>query len=155
LLVEAFVIPGFGIAGILGIICVVGSLSLMMVANDFFDFDLVPSADIFVAVATTLSGVIGSILFLFFVGVRFTKSNLFQRVALTETQDKAAGYTGRFVNESMTGKKGTAFTVLRPSGKVLIDGQIYDAFTRGDYINKGQEIEVLDDEGTSLRVKGV
>ncbi len=155
LLVEVFVIPGFGVAGILGIITVVGSLSLMMLNNDVFDFDLVPSADIFVAVATSLSGILAGILLLFFAGIRFTDTKLFARVALTETQNKAEGYTGRFVSETMTGKTGTAYTVLRPSGKVMIEGELYDAFTRGDYIEKGQQILVLDDEGTSLRVKEV
>jgi membrane-bound serine protease (ClpP class) len=153
LLVEAFVIPGFGIAGILGIICVVGSLSLMMLNNDVFDFDLVLPTEIFVAVGTTLSGILGSILLLFFAGVRFSNSKLFSRIALTDTMQSTEGYTGRFVEQPMAGKKGLAYTVLRPSGKVLIEGEIYDAYTRGDFIDKGEEILVLDDEGTSLRVK--
>jgi membrane-bound serine protease (ClpP class) len=153
LLVEAFVIPGFGIAGIAGIVCVVGSLSLMMLNNDAFDFELVFPTDIFIAVSTTLSGILGSILLLFFAGVRFSNSKLFSRIALTDTMQKTEGYTGRFYNESMAGKKGIAYTVLRPSGKVMIEGEMYDAHTRGDYIEKGDEIIVVDDEGTSLKVK--
>jgi membrane-bound serine protease (ClpP class) len=43
--------------------------------------------------------------------------------------------------------------VLRPSGKVLIDGKIYDAYTRGDYIEKGEIVEVISEEGPSLKVK--
>ena len=46
-----------------------------------------------------------------------------------------------------------AYTVLRPSGKVMIDEKIYDAFTRGDYIEKGTAIEVLSSEGTTLKVR--
>jgi membrane-bound serine protease (ClpP class) len=49
--------------------------------------------------------------------------------------------------------QGTAHTVLRPSGKVMIGETIYDAYTRGEYIEKGQGVEVVSDEGTSLRVK--
>lgn len=154
LLVEILVLPGFGVAGVLGITAIVSSLVLMMLNNDAFNFDFVPSADIFVAVVTTLTGVAGSILLLFFAGVKFTDTKIFSRIALTDTQDKSEGYTGRFVKESMTGKKGTAYTVLRPSGKVMIEGEIYDAYTRGDFIDKGQEVTVLDDEGTSLRVRG-
>jgi len=48
-----------------------------------------------------------------------------------------------------------AFTVLRPSGKIKIDDNVYDAFTRGDFIEKGKEIEVVNEEGTSLQVKEV
>jgi membrane-bound serine protease (ClpP class) len=53
----------------------------------------------------------------------------------------------------MTGKTGVAETVLRPSGKVLVDGKLYDAYTRGDYIEKGQPIEVISHEGPALKVK--
>ena len=55
----------------------------------------------------------------------------------------------------MNGKTGTAFTVLRPSGKVVIEGEIYDAFTRGDYISKGQDIEVISQESSTLQVKPI
>jgi membrane-bound serine protease (ClpP class) len=53
----------------------------------------------------------------------------------------------------MIGKAGTAHTVLRPSGRVLIDGQIYDAFTKGGYIEKDSAIEVISEEGSTLKVK--
>jgi membrane-bound serine protease (ClpP class) len=72
-----------------------------------------------------------------------------------ETQDPSEGYVVKPATESLKGKKGTAYTVLRPGGKVMIDGQLYDAYTRGEYLEKGDSIEVLDDETTSLRVKKV
>ena len=37
----------------------------------------------------------------------------------------------------------------------MIDGEIYDAYTRGNYIEKDAEVEVISDEGTSLKVKAV
>jgi membrane-bound serine protease (ClpP class) len=55
----------------------------------------------------------------------------------------------------MKGKTGVAHTVLRPSGKVIIDGKMYDAYTRGEYIEKGETVEVVDHETTSLKVKQV
>jgi membrane-bound serine protease (ClpP class) len=53
----------------------------------------------------------------------------------------------------MLGKKGISHTVLRPSGKVFIDEIVYDAFTRGEYVEKGESIEVVGIEGVTLRVK--
>jgi membrane-bound serine protease (ClpP class) len=53
----------------------------------------------------------------------------------------------------MLGKKGVSHTVLRPSGKVFIDEIVYDAFTRGEYVEKGESIEVVGIEGVTLRVK--
>ena len=67
--------------------------------------------------------------------------------------DRESGYTSNFKKESLLGKLGTAYTILRPSGKVMIDGKIYDAYTRGEFINKDQKVIVTSEEGTSLKVK--
>ena len=53
----------------------------------------------------------------------------------------------------MLEKKGIAYTVLRPSGRVLIDDIIYDAYTRGNYIKKDAQIIVINEEGATLQVK--
>lgn len=150
---EIFVIPGFGVAGIAGISLTVVSLILIMVNNDSFNFDFVSSSQIIKASVATIGGLVGGFSLLFFFGGKLTGSKFFSRVALTETQDKLQGYTSTFFKEPMVGKKGTAFTVLRPAGKVMIDGQVYDAITRGEYIEKGQFVEVVEEDTTSLRVK--
>lgn len=150
---EIFVIPGFGVAGIAGIFLTVGSLVLVMLNNDAFDFTFVPFEKAFIAVSTTLAGMLGSLAILFIGGVRITDTKIFKRIALTETMSRADGYSSNFNPESMMGKKGVAYTNLRPSGKVVIEGELYDAYTRGDYIAKDEKIEVVSDEGTSLKVK--
>ena len=81
------------------------------------------------------------------------QSKAFQRMALTETQESSKGYTVNNVTKSLKGKTGTAYTVLRPSGKVMIDDQLFDAFTRGDYVEKGDAIIVIESEGVTLKVK--
>jgi len=151
--VEVFVLPGFGIAGIGGITLTVGSLILIMINNDAFDFRFVPANSIFMAVVATFGGLLGGMILLFVAGARISDTRFFKRIALTDTQDREQGYTASFFKEPMKGKKGTAFTILRPGGKVMIDGQIYDAITRGEYIEKGQLIEVIQEETTSLKVK--
>jgi membrane-bound serine protease (ClpP class) len=90
---------------------------------------------------------------MFFGGIRLTNSRLFKRIALQTVQNRSEGYTSNFKQESMIGKTGTAYTVLRPSGKVMIEGSLFDASTRGDYIEKNDKIKVINDEGTSLKVK--
>lgn len=151
--VEIFVLPGFGLAGIGGIVMTVGSLILIMINNDAFNFDFVPANDILYAVAATFGGLLGGMILLFIGGARITNTSFFKRVALVDTLDKVQGYTTRVSPESLRGIKGIAHTVLRPGGKVLINGQIYDAYTRGEFIDKGQTIVVIDDETTTLRVK--
>ncbi len=151
--VEIFVIPGFGVAGVLGILCTVGSLILMMVNNDAFDFSFVRLDEMLFASAAVITGLMGSVVVVFLGGARLANSKMFQRIALSETMEKSEGYTSNFKKESFVGKVGTAYTILRPSGKVMIDGEIYDAFARGNYIEKDVEIEVIAEEGTSLKVK--
>jgi membrane-bound serine protease (ClpP class) len=150
---EVFVIPGFGVAGILGITLTLGSLILVMLNNDAFDFTFVEFDSIIMAIIVASLGVFGGLALLIIVGVKMTDSKLFARVALTDTMNRSDGYTSSFIKESMIGKSGTAHTVLRPSGKVMIDGDVYDAYTRGDYIDKDQKIIVTSEEGTSLKVK--
>jgi membrane-bound serine protease (ClpP class) len=152
---EIFVIPGFGIAGITGLMFAIGALILVMLNNDYFDFSFVKASEIFQATATILAGLFGGLIIMFFGGVRLTNSRIFKKIALQAVQNKSEGYTSNFKQEPMTGKTGTAYTVLRPSGKVVIEGVLYDAYTRGDYIDKNDKVKVINDEGTSLKVKKI
>ncbi len=153
IIAEIFIIPGFGVAGVLGITLTVVSLILIMLNNDFFNFEFVPLGDIVVATAVAFGGLTGGVVVLFFGGARLMKSKAFQRITLTETQESSKGYTVNAKTKSMNGKTGTAYTVLRPSGKVMIDDQLFDAFTRGDYVEKGDPIIVIESEGVTLKVK--
>ena len=151
--IELVAIPGFGFLGIGGIVLTVSSMILVMLGNDVFDFTLVPFKDIFAATATTLGAFAASFILLFFAGVKLTNTRFFQRVALSTVQNRAEGYTARFREESLLGAKGKAFTVLRPSGKVMINNEIYDGYTRGEFLLKDDAIEVISEEGTTLLVK--
>lgn len=150
---EIFVIPGFGIAGVSGIILTVGSLVLIMLNNDSFDFEFVKMNDILVSLAAVTGGMLGGGVLLFVLGANLDKTRFYKKVALTDTQDSGKGYTSNPVEIPLVGKAGLAQTVLRPSGKVIIDGKIYDAYTQGDFIDKGQRIEVINDRGSTLKVK--
>lgn len=152
---EVFVIPGFGVAGIAGISLTIGSLMLVMINNDMFDFSFVDGSEIFVAALTTVTALILSIAVMLVGGVRLSQSKVFQRIALVDEQKKEEGYTSRFNQVSLMDKEGVAYTKLRPSGKVLIDDELYDAFTRGNFIEKDDKIIVISEEGTSLKVKKV
>jgi membrane-bound serine protease (ClpP class) len=155
IVLELFVIPGFGVAGVLGIIFTVGSMILIMLNNDFFNFDFVPLGDIVMAMVAALGGLTGGGLLLLFGSSRIAQTKAFQKMIRNETQEKEKGYIANFNEQPMVGKSGTAHTVLRPSGKVMIDGKLYDAFSRGEYIEKADLIEVIDVESSTLRVKKI
>ncbi|MEQ9285985.1 MAG: NfeD family protein [Cyclobacteriaceae bacterium] len=152
---EIFVIPGFGLAGIAGITLTIGSLVLVMLNNDAFDFSFVNSTKLVTALFTIFIAFGGAVVLMFIGGVRLTTTNMFKKIALQTEMTRELGYTSNFKKESFTGKQGVAFTILRPSGKVMIDGELYDAYTRGNYIEKDTPVEVVSDEGTSLKVKSI
>lgn len=153
LALEIFVIPGFGIAGVSGIVLMLVSLVLIMINNNAFDFQFVRTSDILIALTAATGGLLGGVILLFVVGANFADTKIYKRVALTDRQESSQGYMSNPSNKGLMGKTGVAYTVLRPSGKILIDGKMYDAHTRGDYIEKGQSVEIISDEGPSIRVK--
>jgi membrane-bound serine protease (ClpP class) len=155
LLAEIFIIPGFGVAGVAGITMTIVSLVLIMLNNDFFNFDFVPFGDIVVAFFATIGGLAGGMLLLFFGGAKLSNTRAFQRIALMDSQNRSEGYTVNFNSENMRGKQGVAHTVLRPSGKIMIDSEVFDAFTRGEFIERGDAIEVIGTEGVTLKVKKI
>ncbi len=149
---EIFVIPGFGLAGVLGIVFLFSSLLLSMIQNNVFDFDTVKGDHLNTAFQTVGIGFIGSIVLLFLTASLLLKSKAFSKFTVQEIIDTKAN-TSVETRFSLLQKEGVAYTVLRPSGKVKIDGTIYDATSRGDYINQNEKIIVIEDDKSSLKVK--
>jgi membrane-bound serine protease (ClpP class) len=144
--VEIFVLPGFGVAGILGVLFVFVGLVLSLIENVVFDFEPVNTEKLGVAIMTVVVGIMGGFILSLYLGKKlFTShSGPFKNLALNTVQDIKEGYLNvdaSFV--ALKGKTGTAQTVLRPGGKVLIDGEVYDAITEAGFIDRGEDIVVL------------
>jgi membrane-bound serine protease (ClpP class) len=153
LVVEFFVIPGFGVFGVAGIVLTLGGLVLGMLPNEALDFEWVPSSQLFGALLTLILAALAAVGLVFWLTPKVNEWGAFKHLTLATTQDRSQGYTASVYSESLVGKIGTVHSRLRPSGKVELDGEIFDAYSRGDLLEKGQAIEVISTEGTSLRVK--
>ena len=153
LILEIAVIPGFGIAGLSGLILITSSLILAAVNNDVFDFTFVPDGDIYTASATVLIAMTGGTVLILVSGNLFLQSAAFKKISLQETFQATDGFTSNFHTETLIGKEGLSYSVLRPSGKVMIDGTIYDAYSRGEFIEEKKNIIVIEQIGGSLKVK--
>lgn len=153
LALELFVIPGFGIFGILGIICILAGLVLGMLPNQDFNFDFVPASQLFAALLTVILAALASVGLVFWLTPKINEWSAFKTITLATTQDRSEGYTSSFYSENLLGKTGKVHSRLRPSGKVEIEGEIYDAFSRGEFLDQGEQIVVISTEGTSLKVK--
>lgn len=153
LAIELFVIPGFGVFGVLGIVCILTGLVLGMLPNQNFDFQFVSSTDLFTALLTVILSSIVSVVLIFWLTPKVNEWGAFKTITLAATQQRSEGYTSSFYQHELLGKVGVVHSRLRPSGRVEIEGDIYDAYSRGEFIDQGEEIIVISTEGTSLKVK--
>ncbi|NLJ00473.1 MAG: nodulation protein NfeD [Bacteroidales bacterium] len=148
---EIFVVPGFGIPGILGIICVLAALVLAMIGNVRFNFEGVPMREAFKAVMTVLGGMGMGLVLIIYLSSRIGKRGFLRHVALNTDQEG-------FVSVSMepltlVGMTGVASTDLRPSGKVYMEGEFYDANSLKGFVDKGDEVVVIRYENFQLYVR--
>jgi membrane-bound serine protease (ClpP class) len=148
---EVFVIPGFGVAGISGILAVVLSLAFAMIDNaDFFTFDgsftltplLKPVAMVTMSITIAVFGSVWLIRKLLTV-------RSFNGIALQEEMKADEGFTGVVSDlEIYVGQGVTVFTDMRPGGKVMTsDSRILEATLRfGGYASKGEILKVVSAE---------
>jgi membrane-bound serine protease (ClpP class) len=76
--------------------------------------------------------------------------------ALFATQNHEDGFVAPDLSlSSMLGQEGTAFSMLRPGGKVLIENEVYDAICREAFIDKGNNVRVVAINNAQLIVEKV
>ncbi len=143
LVLEIFIIPGFGVAGIAGIALVVWSIFLASVSSTQ-------------AIISLVVALVGSIVALA-LGIKFmTARNLWNRLVLGEKQQNQAGYTShRRDLQQFTGQNGITLTPLRPAGTAQFGSQRLDVVTEGGFIPANTMVEVLAVEGTRVIVRQV
>jgi membrane-bound serine protease (ClpP class) len=144
ILIEIFIIPGFGVTGISGVLLCATGLIFAMVDNSLFKtpegFNLAvlvrPMATLSIAVFCGLTGAI-------YLTRRLYSTRMFSRIALRTDLTGSEGYVGVATAPALTvGSEGVAQTALRPSGKVEINGEIYDAVAAYGMIGKGDAVRV-------------
>ncbi|HBB91449.1 MAG TPA: serine protease [Bacteroidales bacterium] len=154
LLVEIFVIPGFGVAGISGIVLMVIGLSLSLIRNVKLDFSGVQASDIFQAFTLVILSVITAFVGSVWISSKMLTNSPLRFLSLQRTQQKSEGFVA--VSQEMmdlAGCTGEAYSILRPAGKVMINGRIYDAVADVSWIPKGSKIIVVRQESSQVYVK--
>ena len=157
LLLEFFVVPGFGVTGVSGIILMAASLILSMIFNIGFDFSFsAPELFIkymFLVIAACFTGFFLSL----WLGKKLISADTrYGSLALKTKMNADEGYVAQDMNLThYIGKQGIASTLLRPVGKVEIDGEILDATSEVGFIEKDESIEVTRFENAQLFVKKI
>jgi membrane-bound serine protease (ClpP class) len=143
LLAEIFLIPGFGLTGISGIIAILTSIFLT------FGNIIQAAYSILIALGFTIVG--------FFLLIRYIPATrTWRKFILFTKQEKELGYTVGIKNSKrLIGKEGIVTTPLRPSGMVEVNGEKLNAITRGEYVNSNTKIKIISVEGNKIVVEAV
>jgi membrane-bound serine protease (ClpP class) len=152
--VEIFVIPGFGITGILGIVLMVAGLTMSMVKSTgpgMFDIDF---QGLTVALFVVIIAVTVSVFLSIFITKKLFSENSFAHLGLYKTQQREQGYTSASDKyEAMKGKEGKSLTKLRPAGKVVVENDTFDAIAEIGFVEKDEDIVVTGYRNAQLVVK--
>ena len=155
IILEVFVIPGFGVAGVTGIVLVVVGLVLSLLANVRFDFSFIQMNTILEAVFVVILAIMGAIV-LSFQSAKVLFTNPRFGMALAHTQNHAEGYIAPDSSQQdLIGREGITFSMLRPGGKVMIDNDVYDAVCRESFIEKGNKVKVVAFQNAQLIVEPI
>jgi membrane-bound serine protease (ClpP class) len=148
LVLEIFVIPGFGFAGVLGIGALLAGLSLSLIGGGAtWEFVAVAMGRVLISVLLALAA---SLLLL-----RFLPRLPFGRQLILDTGLAAGeGYASAPESDNRwLGKHGTAISPLRPAGIAEIDGERVDVVSDGEFIDVGMPIVVTRVDGNRIVVR--
>jgi membrane-bound serine protease (ClpP class) len=149
---EIFIIPGFGLPGISGIILIIAGLTLSLIGNTNFDFRHVPLSDYSRATMTVLAGLCSAVILIIWLSNRIGTKGILHKAALNA--DLATSLSAP-QNNNLAGQTGTTATPHRPSGKILINGEIYDSISNTGYIEKGVHIKIIRSENTQVYIEPI
>ncbi|MFZ0033459.1 MAG: NfeD family protein [Sedimentisphaerales bacterium] len=165
-MVEIFVLPGFGIAGILGVMCILVGLFGMLIKNPPdkapwpqtpLDWQLFTSE-----VWGLLFGFMGFILLALLLPKYLPKIPVVRRLVLKPPDATVVQASAAIAGQSMesfvqpaiqAGVKGVTISQLRPAGKANFGGRRFDVVSRGELIEANREIVVVLVEGNRIVVR--
>lgn len=141
IILEAFVIPGFGATGVIGMTAILSSIFLIAPS--------VSSGIITIGVA------LAAAVMLVVISMKNKKTrNIWKKLILKDRTDAENGYTSpNMDNSSYLGKEGVAISPLRPAGAIDIDGNRVDVVTEGDFLAAGTKVKVIGLDGTRIIVR--
>lgn len=141
---EIFVIPGFGITGISGIVLTIGALTLALVRNINFDFTFVPAGSVAVSFLMVTVAMALPLVLLIAFGQQIFSTTLFQKMSVATEMRTSEGFSVKdSVLEALIGSNGITVTDLRPAGKIEVNGERYDVVADGGFITKGSDVKVV------------
>lgn len=156
LLVELLLLPGFGVAGISGLACILAGIYLSLVNFTIpqyeWDYDRLKDAFVSLTIALSCFVVLVAATWRF-----LPESRLARRLVLAS---EVGGDAGFYVQEpaeaqGRIGQTGTAVTMLRPAGTGRFEGKNLSVVTRGEFLDKGEALVITQVDGNRYVVERV
>ncbi len=157
LLLEFFVIPGFGVAGLFGMAFVM--MSLVMAGQDFFIPHSGSQWQILLnsLAALCAAGIAFSLLawgLSQYLGVIPLVGRLALQPPRPDPERAPTDYAGHApISQLRPGQVGLADSALRPAGRALFDHQFYDVVSDGSFVEAGRPVRILEISGNRIVVR--
>jgi len=148
-LLEILVIPGFGVAGIAGFLMIMYSLFKMLIGEHPLpeEFNIAMRS---MSYSFVLMMGLGALIFR-----ALTHSEYYKKIVPVSGQSSAEGYSISKGYKNLVGQTGVTTSILRPSGRVEIHGQVYQAMSTGEFIESGESVTVSGTDENQIIVKKV
>jgi len=157
LLIEIFVIPGFGAAGISGIALMLLSIVMAMiqrVPSDPIGVPLTFPTEMWQDAMLNLGvGLLVAFLSAVLLARVLPQTNVFHRIMLDAAISKEEGYQSAEEQPNLVGTQGVAATPLHPAGIGEFDGERMNVVTRGPFLEKDTAIVIAETHGNRIVVK--
>jgi membrane-bound serine protease (ClpP class) len=146
ILIEILVIPGFGVTGVLGILAVFASFFMTLVGNEPTGTDLLNAG------ATLSSSLILSMAGVFIMAKYLPESKILNFIIVRDKGEKGAAVKDTRYYMELVGKTGSVTSDLKLTGKIEIEGEIYQAISKSEYLLTGETVKVEKVEGNKIIV---
>ena len=149
--IEAFVVPGFGIFGVAGVVAILTGLYMSLLGNIPTMPDFTRAAWVLTSSMLLLIGSAWALIRTLPSSSRLAESGIFLLAKTTS----ATGYESAEVRSDLVGKHGTAITDLRPAGTALVGDERIDVVSESEWISAGTPVKILSAEGYRHIVRSV
>ncbi|MDE5643437.1 MAG: nodulation protein NfeD [Muribaculaceae bacterium] len=149
---EIFVIPGFGVCGVSGIAAIFVALGAALLDTD--SIAGVTSAQILQSGAVVVAGLLLAIALVWYLTSSHGPAWVRRSSELTKELKVADGFVGVDMSLSrLVGSMAVTATLMRPAGKIVVNGEVYDAVAANGYIDEGESVKVVRFQNAQLYVE--
>lgn len=163
IVIEVFVIPGFGVIGIVGLILMgIGLLFSFAPPEPGFErewpsmptlqmtYDALKSGLYAIA-----AGLGGSVVGMYFIALYFPKLPVAGQLIAANPRREELQMDDPYPGTAQPGDEGVAESLLRPAGKARFGRMLVDVVSQGEYIENGSRIVVVERQGNRVVVRRV